>query len=126
MRKAINLAEITEEGLLLVRKKDIWILPGGKPKEGESDYECLIRELNEKLSVSEEQIKIYNFYYSFIGRIPFSRSLLEAKVYFGGIKGKLKPSAEIKEFKYIKDFEKYKISEITRKIADSLKQDKYL
>ncbi len=126
MRRAINLAEITEEGLLLVRKKDIWILPGGKPKEGEPDDKCLFRELKEELSVSEQQIKIYNFYNSFTGRTPFSRSLLEAKVYFGTLNGRLKPSAEIKEFKYIKDFEKYKISEITSKIISSLKQDKYL
>lgn len=125
MRRAINLAEITEEGLLLVRKKDVWILPGGKPEEGESDYKCLIRELKEKLSVSKEQIRIYNFYKNFMGRTPFSKTLLEAKVYFGTLNGRLKPSAEISEAKHIKDFENYETSDITKKIIDSLRQDKY-
>ena len=125
MRKGIYLAEITEEGLLLVRKKDIWILPGGESKEGEPDDKCLFRKLKEELSVSEQQIKIYNFYNSFTSRTTFSRSLLEAKVYFGTLNGSLKPSAEISEAKHIKDFENYKISEITSKIVSSLIDNKY-
>ena len=126
MKRAINLAEITEEGLLLVRKKDVWILPGGKPKEDETDDECLFRELKEELSVSEENISIYHSYERFTDKTPFSNILLEEKVYFGALKGKLKPSAEISEAKHIKDFENYKISEITNKIISFLKKDKYL
>ncbi len=127
MRRTINLAEITEEGLLLVNKKGIWILPGGKPlNERETHYETLIRELKEELSVSEEQIKIYNFYNSFIRKTPSKGKLLENRVYFGAINGSLKPSAEINEAKRIKDFENYRISERTSKIIFSLKQGRYL
>ncbi|MFB6246213.1 MAG: NUDIX domain-containing protein [Candidatus Pacearchaeota archaeon] len=43
MRKAINLAVVYDSGLLLVRKKNAWILPGGKPEEGEGHYETLER-----------------------------------------------------------------------------------
>ncbi len=126
MKRAINLAEITEEGLLLVNKKDVWVLPEGKPNEGETDDECLFRELKKELSVSEKNISIYNSYGKFTGKTPFSNSILEAKVYFGALKGKLKPSAEISEAKHINNFENYKLSEITSKIIFSLKQDKYL
>lgn len=124
--KAISLIFLTSEGLFLTKKRETWILPGGKPKEGESDYECLIRELNEELSVSEEQIKIYNFYNSFIGKTPYSEKDLEAKAYFGSLSGRIKPNNEIEEAIFVKNFENYKISEITSKIISSLKEDKYL
>ena len=101
-------------------------MPGGKLENKESDYNCLFRELNEELSVSEQQVKIYNFYNSFIGKTPNSKSDLEAKVYFGILRGSLKPSNEILEAKYITNFENYEISEITNKIISSLRKDKYL
>ena len=127
MKKGIYLAEINEERLLLVRKKDIWILPGGKLENGESDSDCLFRELKEELSVSKQQFRIYNFYKSFIGRTPFSNALLEAKVYFGRLRdGLIKPNNEINDVKFIRNFKNYKISEITNKIINSLKKDKYL
>lgn len=126
MKKAINLAEITEEGLLLVREKDIWGLPGGKPKQGESDYICLFRELNEELSVDIDAVKIFNYYGRFIDKTILSENDLEAEVYFGALKGRLKPSSEICEVKHIRDFENYKISNMTQKIINSLKKDKYL
>jgi len=126
MKKAINLAYITTEGLLLVRKKDVWILPGGKPEKEESDYDCLLRELNEELLIHKDSVSIYRYYGEFIDQTPSSKSQLEAKVYFGSIKGRLNPSAEIDEAKHIKDLENYNISEITKKIINSLKKDKYL
>ncbi len=126
MKKAISLINLTTEGLLLVNKNGVYILPGGKPENGEKDYKCLIRELMEELSVSVEQIKIYNFYNSFIGKTPHKGYLLENFVYFGTLNGRLNPSAEISEAKRIKDFENYKISDITNKIINSLKEDRYL
>lgn len=126
MRKAIRLIDITTEGLLLVDKKGVYILPGGKSENGEGDYGCLIRKLTEELSVAKEQIKIYNFYNSFIGKNLHNGGLLENRVYFGAINCNFKASAEISKAKHIKDFENYKISEITSKIIFSLKKDKYL
>ena len=37
MRTVINAAIIQDKKILLVKKKETWILPGGKPDGGESD-----------------------------------------------------------------------------------------
>ena len=126
MRTAISLISLTSEGLLLTKKKNIWILPGGKPLDGETDYDCLIRELNEELRLSKEQILITNYYKNFIGKTPHKKDLLENIAYFGTLKGKIKPANEISEAKYIINFENYNLSDITKKVVNSLKEDKYL
>ena len=126
MAKGIYLADINEEGLLLLRKKDIWILPGGKLKDGESDRDCLYRELEEELSVLPLAFIIREFYNSFTGKTPHSNNDLEAKVYFGFIMSSFKFSNEIDKAEYTKDFEKYNLSKITSEIINSLKRDEYL
>jgi len=68
MRKAISLIVLTSEGLLLTKKRETWILPGGKPLDGETNYICLFRELKEELPYS--QISITRHYQNFIGRTP--------------------------------------------------------
>jgi len=50
MRIAIGAAIIEDGKILLVRKRQSWILPGGKPEPKESDIECLCREVSEELS----------------------------------------------------------------------------
>lgn len=127
MKKRVYFAEIGKQKLLLIRKKNIWILPGGRLENGESDSDCLFRRLEEEFSVSKQKIRIYTFYKSFTSRAPFSNTILEAKVYFGRLgSGFIKPNNEIKNIAFVKDFENYKISKLTNKIIDSLKEDKYL
>ena len=62
MRKAISGLVIRDEKLLLVRKNETWILPGGKPEKKESEIECLCREFKEELpSVEIEDISLQNY-----------------------------------------------------------------
>ena len=124
MRKAINLAVIDDNKLLLVRKRKTWILPGGKPEGNESDKECLIREIGEELSGTI--FVVCDYYKSFKGETPYKKDMLEAVVYFGIIECLGIPFSEISEVRYINDFENYNLSDITRKIVDSLKLDRYL
>jgi len=125
MRKAINLAVIENKKILLVKKNETWILPGGKPDyPEESDEDVLIREFGQELP--ETKIKILNYYKSFIGKTPHKGDELEAKIYFGKVFDLGNPSSEINNVKYVRDFDNYLLSDITSKIINSLKNDNYL
>lgn len=123
MRKAINLAVIDGKKILLVKKDDVWILPGGKPIWNESDYGCLIREIGEELGA---KIILKNYYSSFIGKTPHTGDELESRVYFGDLTGSINPSGEISGARFVNNFSDYPISEITKKIINSLRRDYYL
>jgi ADP-ribose pyrophosphatase YjhB (NUDIX family) len=127
MRSAVNAVIIQENKLLLVKKKSTWILPGGKPEIGESDLECLCREIDEELSGTK--IKNVHYYGQFEGKTPHKGDLLRANVYFATIDGQLysvRDEDSICELKWTCDFSQYNLSNITSKIISSLQQDKYL
>lgn len=127
MRTAINAVIIQDRNLLLVRKNQTWILPGGKPELEESDLGCLCREIKEELS--NTKIKDIIYYNSFEGETPHKKDILKAKVYFANLDGKLysvRKGDTILEVNWVNDFSKYNLSDITSKIVNSLKQDKYL
>ncbi|MDD3310074.1 MAG: NUDIX domain-containing protein [Dysgonamonadaceae bacterium] len=125
MRKVINIIAIKDKKILLVRKRETWILPGGKPNLGESDAECLLRELSEelpKLSV----IGDFKLYKSFTGQTPHQGDIVEAVAYFSKIQGEIKPDREISEALWTNNFDNIKLSEITTKIINPLYKDGYL
>ena len=127
MRTAINAAIIQDKKLLLVKKNETWILPGGKPELGEEDLECLCREIDEELSGT--RIKNISYYKFFDGQTPHKKDLLRAKVYFAEIYGQLngvRKEDSISEVEFVNNFSNYKLSDITSKIVHSLQQDKYL
>lgn len=127
MRIAINAAIVQDNKLLLVRKKQTWILPGGKLEIGENDLECLCREIDEEISGT--QIKDIQFYNQFEGRTPHKGDILRAKVYFANINGQLysvRDGDSISEVQWVNDFSQYNLSDITSKIVNSLQQDKYI
>ena len=57
MKKVIDLIFLKDNGVLFVKKKDFWILPGGKLEYGEKDISCLERELKEELRIGDLIIK---------------------------------------------------------------------
>ena len=125
MKTAVNAVIIKHKKILLVKKKDIWILPGGKLEEHESHLECLAREMKEEISGTE--IFVDKYYDSFEGDTPHSQTPLRAYVYFARLKGRLgQPSAEISDREFVKNFKDYKVSEITKEIIDSLAKEGYL
>lgn len=123
MRTAINIVCLSNKSILLVKKKEVWILPGGKPLEGETDLECLLRECDEELPKASFITK--EKYGDFIGKTPFSGNILMAKVYFGEVSGEIRPAAEISDAQFIpKDkLSHFPLSEITKKIIVSLIKD---
>lgn len=125
MKKAVCAAVIDCGRILLVRKGSHWILPGGKPTGTESDLECLAREVGEELSGTK--LRSEKFYGTFEGFSPNKGDFMEASVYFAQIDGVLNPvrvGDSVREYSWMtrEDTEKkYILSDITRKVVDSLK-----
>ncbi|NCN86530.1 NUDIX hydrolase [archaeon] len=124
--KVIN-GIIFEKGkVLLVKKKDKWILPGGK-LENELYFHCLEREFSEELS--ETKIDVGEFYDTFSGITPFSKKYFEADVYFCTLLSDLgKPSQEILDRKYFgkEDIKEIELSKVTRDIFNRLVKEGYV
>jgi len=118
MRKVICAAIRKEGKILLVKKKETWILPGGKPKRKEPDKQCLIREFSEELPLTK--LKNIKFYRTVKGQTPHRKDMIESKVYFADLTGETYPYAEIKAAVWTKNPEKFNLSEITRKIIEDL------
>ena len=125
MMYLITGAIIKEQSILLVKKRGVWIVPGGKIQERETDEECLVREYREELSGT--QIEIKGFYGKFLGKNIRRTDNVFNKVYFADIIGNLGlPSAEIEASGYFRDFQGVNLSEIASRITCSLRRDKYL
>lgn len=126
MRRAINLAVIMNRKVLLVTEGDgWWTLPGGKPEEGESEIDCLERELTEE--IPDASFSIGNYYDSFRGRTPRTGDVLESIVYWGNHKeGELRGGSEIREVEYFSYPPEVGVSNITRKALDGLHKDGYI
>lgn len=124
MRTAINTISFKEGKLLLVKKKEVWILPGGKPNTDETDPACLFREGQEELP--EAQFFIQEKYKDFVGRTPHSGDLLTAKTYFAEVSGSVVPSGEISAADFVSrnKIGEFSLSEITSQIVESLIADK--
>jgi 8-oxo-dGTP diphosphatase len=98
----IGLAVRDHECLLLVRKKGstVYILPGGKPEEGENDIEALTREIKEELGCLMDLTNV-----KFLG--SFSDTAAEAtnkkvtvRLYSAPLIGEPKPQSEIECLKW--------------------------
>lgn len=118
MRTAINALCIRENRVLLLRKKQTWILPGGKPEAGEDDLACLTRENSEELPGAV--FRIGELYGEFTGVTPNSKTELTARVYVAEADGDFSPGAEISESCFFsrEELDQLSISEITMKIID--------
>lgn len=100
-------------------------MPGGKPKKGETDINCLIREITTE-EIPGTELTNFRFYGKFRGKTPHRGDILLAKVYLTEIQGKIKPGAEIVDVRWVKKPENYKLSEITEKIIKDLQNKGYL
>ena len=91
-------AIIIEDNKLLInrnRKSPIFLAPGGKVKQGETNLEALARELREELTVELESAEEFGTYYS--DKALFDDLPLKLVMYFVRFKGTPKPSSEILE-----------------------------
>ena len=86
--------------------KELWT-PGGKMKVGETDEDCLRRELREELQVNLDSCKFFKEYY---GKSFYSEWMVRQGVYIIEISGEIKPSSEIEGHLWLsrKDFDSHK------------------
>ncbi len=98
----VALAVFKEKKILLVRsskKDEVFYSLGGKIKEGESDIECLKREVFEEVGCSIDE-KSLKFLQQFEGPAHGGKSGLNVKLYGGQLIGEPKPSSEVFEIGY--------------------------
>src|SRR3989344_1890722 len=114
--------------ILLVEKDDVLILPGGKSKHGESDLECLIREIEEELPGTELDMTSVRYYKRFTGISPKSNNPIEVEVYFAVANKIGAPDGQdnIQRKAWYSYGETGQLSETTREIVESLHRDGYL
>jgi len=115
---------IIDKKTLMVQKGPYAIFPGGKPVSGETDEECLKREIKEELSGTE--IEVGNYYNTFTGITPNSKVMLESRKYFYNLKGGLgEPSAEINRKMLVdsKNMDDLNLTVVSKKALDSLIKD---
>lgn len=105
----------------LSKGKDTYYLPGGKREVGEKDEETLIRECKEELTIDikKETIK----YYGTFEAQAHGKSegiLVKMTCYIAEFDGKLEPSSEIEEIKWLKFNDFDKISPVDKLIFEDL------
>ena len=119
---------IQNEKLLMLKGrgyKELWT-PGGKIEEGETDEDCLRRELKEEIGVELLSLK---FFREYVGKSFYnSEKILNNRVYFATVGGCIKPDMEIENFVWLskEDFrtKKYPMITITEEkiIPDLIKE----
>ena len=112
--------------LALDREGEHYSLPGGKAKEGETFIQALHRELEEEFPGLE--VANLEFYRRFNGITPNSKREVVVHVFFGDVHGSSKPSAEVTGSIWASALARKSLTltDITRQIIESLKQDGYL
>lgn len=127
MRTGTNALIIEDGKILLVKKKGVWLFPGGKHEDGEGDLECLTREVAEELS--DTKIKNIRPYRVFTGISPYSKEERRVYTYFADVDGELygvRKGDSVVDVSWAKNPEDYDLTEITRNIINQLRTDGYL
>ena len=116
----------TKEGKVLSTRskgKNKYYIPGGKREKGETDEQTLIREIQEELNV---QIKTDSIEYvgTFIAQSDGAKKGIMVKMtcYKAAYEGKITPSSEIEEIRWLNYKDLGIISEVDKKIFSFLKE----
>jgi 8-oxo-dGTP diphosphatase len=121
-------AMVIRDGKLLLLKgkkhDELWT-PGGKIEKGETDEECLRRELKEEIGV---ELVSATFFGAYRGKAFYHDYIMNNRVYIAQISETIKPAAEIESFVWVSrdDFsnKKYPMIPIIKEeiIPDLIKQ----
>ena len=95
----IGLAVVEANCLLLVKKRgsSCYILPGGKPEQGEDDLTALSREIDEELGCTLN-LQLIRYLATFVDRAAgLPNTKVVVKLYSGALVGAPSPQAEIEQ-----------------------------
>lgn len=101
--------------------REAWYLPGGKREAGESDGECLQREMREELEVALRP-ETLEYFGTFEAQADGKAdgTLVRMTCYRGLADGEVKASAEIAELAWLTHAERDRGSRVTQLILDAL------
>jgi len=104
------------------RGKDVFYIPGGKRKPGETDPQVLIREIKEELSVDivPSSLKWMGIFEAPAHDKP-AGTIVKLLCYTGEFKGNLVPSAEVEEIAWLGFADKGRMSVAGQELFDWLK-----
>jgi len=96
---------IIKDGKVLFARskgKKSFYIPGGKREMGETDEECLKREIMEELGsgIVENSLQLYRVFYCTHPKSDGTDGILKLTLYFGTLTDKPKASREIEELKW--------------------------
>jgi 8-oxo-dGTP diphosphatase len=96
---------IRNNEFLMVRKhgKDVWTSLGGKPEEGESEEQALLREVREEVGCEPEVVRKLG---DFEAKAVFDDALVRLSAYLVRLKGEpVLQDPELEEFRFLpKDY----------------------
>lgn len=116
--------EVKQKKILVARSKgkETFYIPGGKREAGETDKECLIREVEEELSVSLNPDSLR--YYGTFSAQAHGHSegiLVKMTCYEGDFRGKIKAATEIDAIAWLAFEEMDKTSYVDKIIFQDLR-----
>lgn len=111
---------VTRKGILLVKERDHYYLPGGGADRGESRRRATIREVKEETNLTPISARFLFFYRGVKKRKYGSGKPFRdyTKVYLVKTRGRAKPSGEVKGFGFWKKGSRLKLSRDTKRILD--------
>jgi 8-oxo-dGTP diphosphatase len=127
----VTAALIARNGKFLIAKRKaggecglLWELPGGKREPGETDEECLTRELREELSV-ESRVGLW--YHTVVYRYSPDK-IVELRVFRADIKGSFGRLAEHEEIRWISPAESdgYRFAPADLPVVERIRRERWV
>lgn len=104
---------LKDRKILVAKKKDTFIIPGGRIEHGETHEECLRRELQEELKVDLVSAQYFATFEDAASLDP--GKMVRIEVYFATIHENPTPAGEITELAYINSRHNLKIGGVLQK-----------
>ena len=106
---------LNNRSILVAKKKNTFIIPGGRIETGENHIDCLRRELQEELGVNLVSQEYFGTFEDDAALDPGKRITID--VYLVKIEGEPKASAEIEEAIYVNSKNNIKLGSILEKFV---------